>query len=178
MTNRETPKFTGITTFVDPQGRYSFRYPTDWNVFELADGRDGVLVSPYKDSPQTFFSVWISPLEYPATAEDFDELRAGVDEGLEQLEDCQVLSSFNDHYGDLIKFERLITFREGDKTRKRRFWIMYVNKWLFVVTLQGESIEDYQYWVAMANHSFHSFTLPPELWFLTDRNLNEHIVSS
>lgn len=171
MTTRETPKFTGVTTYRDPQGRYSFRYPVDWHTFELADEREGVMVSPIADNPQTYFSVWISQLDYAVVAEDFDDLRAGIEEGLQQLADCHVHESHDDVMSNLIKFERLITFRDGDVVRERRFWVMYVDTLLFVVTLQGETEAEYAYWLAMANHSFSSFTLPQELWFATDRDL-------
>lgn len=176
MTTRETPKFIGVTTYSDPLGRFSFRYPMDWHQFELADEREGVMVSPIAEDPQTYFSVWISQLEYPVVAEDYDELLSAFDEGLQQLDACQVLESFNDVMSNLIKFERLYTFRDGDVVRKRRVWVMYVDKWLYVVTLQGENEAEYAYWLAMANHSFYSFTLPHELWFATDRELRDKIV--
>jgi hypothetical protein len=55
--------------------------------------------------------------------------------------------------------------------RKRKVWAMYVGKWLIVMTYQGETVEEWEYWYAMANQSFFHFVIPPELWFSMDRDL-------
>jgi hypothetical protein len=73
--------------------------------------------------------------------------------------------------GNLVKFEHVFTFRDGEATRKWRQWQLYVDHWLMVATFQGESPEEYDYWFPIANHSFLSFTLPEQLWFAVDRDL-------
>jgi hypothetical protein len=172
MTERPRPRFRGVTTYLDPLGRFTVRYPTDWYQFKLEEERDGVMFSPEANNPQTWFSIWSSELAETAVAEDLDLLRDGIDEGLAQLPECTIESASEAVYDNLLKFERIYTFRDGDAIRKRKVWLLYVAKWLIVLTWQGSSVEEYHYWLSMGNYSFATFTLPPELWFATDRNLN------
>jgi hypothetical protein len=134
--------------------------------------REGFGFGPNPEDPQTLFTVWASPLPESVVAEDFDDLRAGVDEGLAALRDCSVEQAADDTLGNLIKFERVYTFREGEATRKRKQWLLYVDRWLMCLTWQGSSPEEYHYWLAMANQSFLGFELPEQLWFATDRDLS------
>jgi hypothetical protein len=178
MSARERPKFTGVRTYLDPQGRFTMRFPTDWHRFELENNLDGFLYSPQAENPQTWVSVWLSHLDDVVVAEDLDELRAGADEGLSQLSDYQALTSNNDALGNLVRLERIYTFREGDVVRKRKVWMLYVAQWSYVITYQGENEEEYHHWFAMANYCFNAFNLPEALWFAADRDLNPHGIAS
>src|SRR5262247_3257280 len=104
MTKRPPPRYYGVRTYRDPHGRFSFQYPSDWHVFELEENRDGLMVSPEAENPQTWFSVWISQLELNVVAEDLEDLKDGVDEGLSQLPDMKVESASEEVLGNLIKF--------------------------------------------------------------------------
>lgn len=170
MTTRQPPRFYGVTTYQDPLGRYSFRFPTDWLQFDL-EGRDGIRVAPRSDDPETWFTAWVVPLEEPAVAEDLETLRAGVADGLARLAECKVESESEIVLGNLIRFERVFTFRDGEAVRKRKFWILYVDKWLIMLTWQGSSEEEFEYWLPMANYAFATFNIPEALWFATDREL-------
>ena len=197
-TERETPKFTGTTQYRDPLGRFSFWYPTDWTVFEISQGvpktrgkkskarvaaakrateenplpvREGFGAAPSPDDPHTSVSCWVSPLPEKVVAEDFAELKQGVDEGFKALAGCTVELAQDDLLGNLVKFERVYTFSEGGEVRKRRQWLLYVDTWLMSLTYQGSSPEEYKYWLAMANYSFQTFQLPEALWYATDRTL-------
>lgn len=199
MVQRETPKFTGITTYRDPLGRFSIRHPSDWRVFDIREGvpqtrgkprkartaaakrateenplpvREGIGFAPDPDDLKTAFTVWASPLGQSVVAEDLAELREGVDEGLQLLEGCEIEHSEEDVLSNLIKFERIYTFHEQGAARKRKQWLLYVDTWLICLTWQGSSPELYQHWFAMANYSFLTFELPTELWFATDRTLS------
>lgn len=150
MTSTERPprpRFIGVDTYADPHGRFTFRYPSDWYRFALDNGLEGVLFSPERENPQTFFSAWVRRLDAEAVAEDLPLLQKGVAEGLAQLPQCVVESSSDDTYGNLIKFERIYTFRDGDDTRKRKVWIMYVAQWQIVLTYQGRTPEEWEYWL-------------------------------
>ncbi|NWG20131.1 MAG: hypothetical protein HXY39_07350 [Chloroflexi bacterium] len=176
MTSTERParpRFTGVDTYKDPLGRFTFRFPSDWHQFELDNGMEGVLFSPESENPQTFFSAWVRQLDAEAIAEDVPILQKGIAAGLEHLTDCVIESSSDDAYGNLLKFERVYTFRDGDATRKRKVWIMYVAQWQIVLTYQGRSPEAWEYWLPMGNYAFALFNIPPELWFATDRDLNQ-----
>jgi hypothetical protein len=128
--------------------------------------------SPVEADPHTVFSVWVAPLAEAVVAEDFAELKEGVDSGLAALEDCQIDLAQDNLLSNLVKFERVYTYKEGGEVRKRRQWLLYVDTWLMCVTWQASSPEEYEYWYAMVNHSFISFDLPEQLWFATDRDLS------
>ena len=174
MTTRQPPRFYGVGTYQDPLGRFSFRHPTTWHQFELDDNREGVLFSPETENPQTWFSVWVSDLDAHVVAEDLEDLKLGLDEGLARLAECRVESETGEPLGNLIKFERVFTFREDGMTRKRKLWLLYVDKWQMVVTWQGATEEEYEYWLSMGNYAFNTFTIPEALWFATDRDLSGH----
>jgi hypothetical protein len=171
MTQRPPPRFYGVGTYADPLGRFTARYPTTWHQFELEDNREGVLFSPEADNPRTWFSVWVSRLNENVVAEDLEDLKLGVDEGLAQLAECKIELAAEVPLGNLVKFERIFSFREDGVTRKRRMWILYVDTWQMVVTYQGATEEEYEYWLSMGNYSFHHFVIPEALWFATDRDL-------
>jgi hypothetical protein len=137
----------------------------------LADDRDGVMFSPQSQDPETWFSAWATPLQDSVTAEDLDLLHEGVEEGLWQLPGLSIESSEDDTIENLCRFQRVYTFRENGAIRKRKVWMLYVYRWLFVLVAQGASEEDFAFWSMMLNDFFSSFNLAPELWFASDREM-------
>jgi hypothetical protein len=166
------PRFTGVRTHIDPLGRFTHRYPTGWHSFELEDNRDGTMYSPSATNPQTYFAVWSTKMEDSVVVEDFDDLLMGITEGLNSLPGFKLMESGNDFFGNLMKFDRVFTFEDNGVRRKRHVWLLYVDIWQIVVTFQGETPEEYHYWLPMGNYCFNSFNLAQELWFATDRELN------
>lgn len=162
------PKFTGVTTYRDEQGRFEFRYPWDWERSELDDDRDGVIIRPEVDDDDTYFAVWISRLEMAVVADDLPDLRAGFDAGLERLGSLEIESTSDDAYGNVVKLERIFTFDDDGEVRKRRAWGMYADTWQMVVIYQGSSVGEFKYWLPMGNYCFGTFNLPFALWFATD----------
>lgn len=171
MTRPDRPRFRGVVTYRDPSGRFSFRYPSGWRVFSLEEDRDGVMVSPQETEPTTYFSVWVTKLDTKVVAEDLDVLESGVNAGLAELSECEVLESSDKVMSNLVKLERIYTFAESGQTRKRRVWFLYVDIWQMVVVWQGATPEEYAYWLPMGNYAFALFNLPEALWFATDRDL-------
>jgi hypothetical protein len=198
MTAQDTPKFTGTQMYRDPLGRFFYWYASDWATFEMKEVvpktrgkkskarltaakrateeqplpvREGFGAAPDPDDPHTSISVWVSPLAEAVVAEDLEELRQGVDDGLAALEDCRVEESSDDVLSNLVKFNRIYEFTENGQRRKRKQWVMYVDTWLMCVTWQGSSPEAYKHWLALANYSFNTFQIPEALWFATDRDL-------
>ncbi len=165
------PMFTGITTYRDPLGRFSFRHPSDWIRDDLADDREGLIIRPEPDDQDTYFAVWVSPLEERVVADDLPDLRRGFDDGLQALPDAAVESSHEDLYGNIIKLDRLVTFTEAGATRKRRVWGMYVDTWQVLISFQGSVPGEYDYWLPMGNYCYATFELPEALWFATDPEL-------
>jgi hypothetical protein len=168
------PRFTGVDTFLDPKGRYQFRFASDWCRYELEGHPEGVMYSPYanQESPKTFVSGYAVPLEFDVVAEDMEDLSVAVQEGLQQFDGLSIEHAADNAYGNLLKFDRTFTFKEGDAVRKRHAWIMYVGTWQIVLAYQGESIEDFEYWLPMGNTMFFHIKIPEALWFATDRDLN------
>ena len=175
MTEREPPRFYGVRTYRDHQGRFSYRYPTTWEAFPIADGRDGTTYVPDSTDPQTAFTAWVEDLGEHVAAEDLEDLRAGLDEGLSTLGESAIESASEVVIGDLIKFERVITFREDGVTRKRRQMLTYADHYLIILSWQGSTISAYDYWLAMANYSFATFELANALMFATDRELQAQL---
>ncbi len=169
--DRPGPYFTSLHQYRDKLGRFSIRIPGDWHEFELEDDREGVLFSPQDDAPTTYVAVWVSQLTEHVVAEDLPVLLEGVEEGLRQLDNIDVLESKDDTISNLVKFERIYEFDDAGIRRKRRVWMMYVDTWSMVVIYQGETPAEYDYWISMGNYSFGTFNIPEALWFATDREL-------
>ena len=173
MTTRPAPQFTGIQTYPDRLGRFTMRLPSDWHKFDLDFGKEGVLASPTATNTNTYVAVWVEKLAFQAEAEDADDISESFDKGLAQLSNISLLESENLVIGNLVKLERFYTFDENGVTRKRKVWAMYVADWLMVLTYQGENVEEWEHWYAMANQTFFHFVIPPELFYATDRDLNK-----
>jgi hypothetical protein len=172
MTERPTrtgrPRFTGVTTYADPDGRYEFRHPSDWFRDRLDDDLDGVIVGPDRADQATHFAVAVRDLGVAVTAEDLSLLRDGFEEGLAALPDVSVEAVADTTYNDIVKVERTLTFSDQGEVRKRRVWSMYADHWQFIVVFQGATVEEFHYWLPMGNYCFTSFQLPMALWYATD----------
>jgi hypothetical protein len=170
MSQRAAPRFRGVITYRDQLGRFSFRYPTSWQRRDLT-GKAGIRVAPSSSDSDTWFAASVEELGLQVVAEDLDELRSGVEEALTAFADCQIEEQSQTVLGNLIRFDRLFTFSENGVTRKRHFWLLYVDKWLISLVWQGSTVEEYEYWLPMANYAFGTFEIPNALWFATDRDL-------
>lgn len=162
------PRFSGIHTYQDPQGRFEFRHPWGWQESELAEDRDGLIVSPEDADDETYFAVWITALDTSVEAADLPVLKEGFDAGLAQLDGVEIESSDDKTYNNIVRLERVLTFVEDGVRRKRRTWALYADYWQFIVTYQGSTVGEYDYWLPMGNYCFSSFNLPLALWFASD----------
>ncbi|MFM7678862.1 MAG: hypothetical protein ACKO83_08440 [Roseiflexaceae bacterium] len=169
--SRPTPKFVGIDTFRDHLGRFTVRYPSDWHLFDIDFGRDGKLFAPSATNTNTYVAVWVDKLDFTADGSDAPALAKAFNQGLNQLGDCTIIEQDDAVISNLIKLERFYTFNDNGVIRKRKVWAMYVAQWLIVLTFQGETVEEWEHWYAMANQSFHHFVIPPELFFAMDKDL-------
>jgi len=168
---RPGPFFTSLHQYRDPLGRFSIRVPGDWHEYDLDDDRDGVMFSPQGDVPSTYVAVWVNQLGEHVVAEDLEVLREGVERGLTQLDGIEAIDRADEAISNLVKFERVYEFDDGGVRRKRRVWMLYVDTWLMVVIYQGESPQEYEYWLSMGNFALGTFNIPEALWFATDREL-------
>ncbi len=113
----------------------------------------------------------MSKLPEAVVQADLPVLVEGFDAGLGKLADVVIESSKDDTFNDIIRLERYLTFTDDGHTRRRRMWAMYAAQWQLLIVYQGSSVEEFDYWEAMANYCFSSFELPQELWFATDPEL-------
>ena len=174
MTNRQPARFTGIQIYPEPDGLYRFRYALNWHVFPIAGQPDGILVSPEAENPKTWLAVWKQKLSEKIQAPDFSELRKGLDEGLRTVgSDAEIIAATEERIGDMVRFERIVTFVQDGKTCKRRVWLIYSNRWQISLVYHAESIEAYEYWLGMANYSFATFEPSELLYFATDTESNK-----
>lgn len=169
----EPPHFYGVTTYSDHGDRFKFRVPSNWHSEELEDERDGMIWMPDADDPDTHISCWVQKLEQPIKAEDLEDLRTGVEQGLSRLPNCEVESRSDGTYGNLVKFERIFTYGDpdGGVRHKRRSWYLYADEWAIVLAWQGATPEHYEYWLPMGNYAFATFDVAEWVWYATDRDL-------
>jgi len=168
LTRTGLPYFTGISTYDDPRGRFTFRYPSDWIPGGLDEGLDGVNFRPDPDDLETYFAIAISKLAVPVEATDLPELRRGFADGLRSMGILSVDEAKDDTYGNIVKVERKITFDVAGVTRKRWTWGLYADIRQIIAIFQGSTVEAYEYWLPMGNYCFNTFQLPEYLWFATD----------
>lgn len=169
--SRDIPEFTGITTYRDPAGRYSFRYPWDWQAEPLDEGRDGIILKPDLNDPDTHFAAWSSQLDVPVTAADLADLDASFDEGMKTLPELRIVSTGNDTFGNIVRLERLFTYTHDKHTCQRRVWAIYAAQMQLVLIYQGSTPDLYRYWLPMGNYCYATLELPETTWLTTDPEL-------
>lgn len=169
MKNRPPARFNGVRIHTDPDGVFKVRHALNWSVFDLPAHPGGFLCSPYAETPQTWVAVWKEDIGEIVRAADRKTLRDGLDEGLTKLgKNVQVLSATEDLIGDMIRFERILTFEQDGITHKCRQWVIFAHNYQIVLIYQAENEEEFDYWLAMANYSFFTFELSEMIFFLTD----------
>ena len=161
--SQNAPQFTGITSYRDPSGHYSFRHPWDWQVEALGEG--GVVLRPTAGEPATFFATMISRAGVPIEAADLAALAEGFDAGICTLPDCVQLASSTEWLGTLVRLEREFTFTEDAVTRRRHTWALYAGNLQLVIIYQGATQEVYDYWLPMGNYCYATLDLNPDSWY-------------
>jgi hypothetical protein len=136
---------TGIRVHRDVDWNYSFWRPTTWRSFHMEE-QYGFIYSP-EDDPRTGFYVSVQDLsdalEGPVTEEDLPALHEGVLEGLEGLENCEILYEKEIAKGFAVGFEFMLTFTLDGETYKRRMWLLYNDRQQF--TIYGQGVPPYEY---------------------------------
>ncbi len=179
MANELPPaRFQGIVIYQDPEGVFEVRYPLNWHKFDVAHQSGGVLFSPYPDYTAVWVAVWKEMLPRPVYARDVNSLRLGLDEGIRLLgEEVQILDQHEDVIGDLIRFERITLFRNGETRSQRRHWLFYAHKNQINLVYQARQ-DEYKHWSGMAYYAFHTFRLPEHLWFAADPDQHDGAVDT
>jgi len=152
------PSFTGLAVARNLEYHFSFLYPDGWHTFDLeTDDGQGIIVAPSPVDTANSFSVEARDLGTTLTEEDLPTLREGFMAGLQDLPDVQIESQDDFAIGDLLGVEAVLTYREGDATRKRWVRLLYQKSIQARVIAQGASPAEYDYWLPMLTQAMRTF---------------------
>ena len=156
---RENPRYYGMFKHIDEEGGFALWFPTGWHRFELMEGHQGVIYSPYPDDLNTSFLAEKRRLEYSVTKKDVPILREGFQEGLMTLPGIEIEMQEETVTPTLITLEARLTFLDGEVRHKR--WVRNIywgNGQLFLVA-QGSTVEEFDYWLPMFFNTMMTFEI-------------------
>lgn len=146
---REAPYYRGMFKHVDQEAGYALWLPTGWHRFDMVEGRQGVIYSPYADDLNTTFLAEKLRLAYGVTENDVPVLREGFNQGLMALAGIEIESQDETVTSTLITLEARFTFLEGEARRKRWVRVIYWGNGQLILVAQGASVEEFEYWLPM-----------------------------
>ena len=146
-TKKKYPAIKGLTWHREDY--FSFFIPRDWHKFEWADERQGVIYGPDQSDPLTIFAVEFQNLGTLIAADDLDILAEGFYESIEQLPGVEIESRKQKVTGKLLELEAKYTYEEQGDTRKRWVRQFYQDTRQIVMTAQGKTPEQYDYWLPL-----------------------------
>ena len=114
------PRFTSVKTYKHAAGHPTFWYPPEWQLQETDTPHPAVSLYPDPSDEATFISITVQDMGQPLAAEESSLLAEGIEEGLNQLDQCVVerLDALDD-VGDWCR-EWVCTFVQDGTTRRRR----------------------------------------------------------
>lgn len=145
----ETPVYRGMRKHVDAEGGYAIWLASDWVRYALDGDEEGMLFAPEGAEPTTFFSAQKHTLPYAVRQRDVPTLRRGFRDGLEALPGVEVEWEDETITSTIIALEARFTFLEGDQRRKRWVRLVYWGEGQLILTAQGASPEQFDYWLPM-----------------------------
>ena len=145
------PQWTGATKHVDAQAGFAIWVPSDWHRTNLAEGRLGVIFSPYANDLETCLYVEYQKLEHAALPKDANVIKKGFRLGIEQLPEVEILK-FEEHVGELsgiVLLDARYTFVENGVRRKRWTRVCYRGQGQYTFIAQGVTEQEFDYWEPM-----------------------------
>jgi hypothetical protein len=164
---RKPALFTGVATYTDPRGRYTFRYPSDWIAVTNASG-DGVAFVPNAGDPNTVLISHATEIPHAVGSRDLAILGRQVDAELGRLPNAVIREPNDEAVGEALRLERVVSFRDGAATRERKVRVLIAGSWQLELIWQGATVDDYDYYLPQANYALTWFTLAPSLWSAFD----------
>lgn len=149
--------FEGLVLHQDTQWNYAFWYPKGWLCRDPEGTQTGVTCSPTADDPQTYFSVQVRPLPAPATDVRTAMLRANVQAELSQLPGLHIELDDASTTDDPTNPGWTYTYRAGRELRKGHTELVYDQHTLYIITTQGATVGEYEYWLSMLNYCRRTF---------------------
>ena len=148
-TERQYPRYHGLHKHIDKEGGYAFWVPAGWHRTDMDAGYHGVIYSPHADGIETSFSAQKNLLKYSVDQDDLATLREGFQQGLDSLPGVEVEWQNETVTSTLITLEARFTFLEEETRRKRWTRVVYWGNGQLVLTAQGATPEEYEYWLPM-----------------------------
>lgn len=147
------PAYVGAKGYRDNKGGFEIWLPSDWVQVNLKRNHHGWLFSPYADDYNTALIVEKHRLKVTVTPEDIPVLREAFNEALKNLPGVEILSTEETLSQSVNIFEARFTFLEGEDRRKRWVRNIYWGDGQLVLTAQGRTPEDFDYWLPMFYNS-------------------------
>jgi hypothetical protein len=154
---RGIPRYYGMFKHVDEEGGYTLWFPTGWHRFDLVEGHQGVIYSPYPGDLNTSFLAEKRSLDYSITKKDVPVLRDGFQEGLMALPGIEIEAQEETVTPTLIALEARLTFLDGEVRRKRWVRNVYWGNGQLILIAQGATVEEFDYWLPMFYNTMMTF---------------------
>lgn len=146
---RGRPRFTKVQLYNDPSGLLSFWYAADWHLEVESKPLPCVRLTPDLSDPDTHMAIALSELGAPLLPEERAAVLEGVQEGLKQLEECEVQSLSEITVEGSWGVEWRCSFRCGEGRYVRRGRLFFRGPYQYAVVYQGSSQECFSYWRGM-----------------------------
>jgi len=134
----------------DFEAGFAIWVPSDWHRIDLTEGRQGVIYSPYPNDTQTCFFIERHKLDLSVRPKDFEVLKKGFLEGIEQLPEVEILKH-EESIGPagVILLDARYTFVEEGTRRKRWTRVSYWGNGQLTMIAQGATEKEFDYWEPM-----------------------------
>jgi hypothetical protein len=158
-TRQGRPGFEGLVLQENAQWNYAFWYPKGWLCRDLGATRAGIACSPTANDLDTHFSVRVQPLPSPTAGSSIAMLRADFRAGLSRLPGLHIEPEDASTADDQANPSWTYTYRGGRELRKARTSLVYDQRALYIVTTQGATVDEYEYWLSMLNYCHRTFQI-------------------
>jgi len=138
---------------VDKKGGFSLVVPSDWTRIPLKRGMVGMMFSPYKDDINTSILAQKKKLKFAVTTDDLLILREGFEDGVKAMPGVEIEALDAAYSSSISFFDARFSFLEGDARRKRWVRNIYWGEGQLILTAQGRTVEDFEYWLPMFYNS-------------------------
>ncbi len=157
--NRKPPIYTGLKKHLEKEAGYAIWVPSDWTRFDMTEDHWGVIYSPYTDRYDTCFMAERFRLKFSVTEADVSLLADAFQEGIMALDGVDVEEVKSEGRKDVVILEAKFTFLENGQRRKRWVRNLYWGNGQLLFIAQGETVEDFDYWLPMFFNTMMTFEL-------------------
>ena len=145
----DRPRFTSATPYNTEDRILSFWYATEWQIEDSASPHRCVTLHPDPADPATVMTMTVQDIQAPVSEEERSLVVEGIEEGLNQLENCVVERMVDlEGVGDW-GIEWICTFSFSGQRRRRRARLFFRGRYQYSVMFQGSTEERFDYWKGM-----------------------------